>query len=202
MITDVELRCACGSVQGFVAEASPTTINRAVCYCDDCQAFARFLGRDDVMNDRGGTDIVQVAPSRVRIVAGADKLRSMRLSEKGIFRAYTDCCKTPAGNSLYSARTPFVGFATRFITLQGSALDAAAGTSLGGIYGRFAIGGCPEGVHEKAALGLVLRSAGWLLGNFVHGRHTPSPFWTASGEPTSPPRVLTREERVPLYAKG
>src|SRR5688572_14150446 len=108
MNTDVELRCACGAVQGFVAEASASTINRCVCYCDDCQAFARFLGRDDIMNDRGGTDIVQVAPSRVRIVAGADNLRSMRLSEKGILRWYTNCCKTPAGNQLNSSRSPFI----------------------------------------------------------------------------------------------
>ncbi|MBK9265104.1 MAG: hypothetical protein IPM54_35655 [Polyangiaceae bacterium] len=192
MSTDVELRCACGAVQGFVSEASPATINRAVCYCDDCQAFARFLGRYDIMNDRGGTDIVQVAPSRVRIVAGADKLRAMRLSQKGVFRAYTDCCKTPAGNSLYSPRTPFVGFATRFFVLQGSELDAAVGASLGGIHGRLAIGGCPPGVHERAALGLILRSVGWLLGNAFHGRHKPSPFWTASGEPTVAVHVLSR----------
>ncbi len=198
MTTDIELRCACGSVKGFLADASAQTVNRAVCYCDDCQVFARFLNRDDVMNDRGGTDIVQVAPSRVRIVAGAEHLRSLRLSAKGLFRWYTECCKTPAGNLLYMPRCPFIGFSPRFFALQGSALDAVVGPPRGGIWGKYAIGGCPAGVAEKAPFGLMVRSMGWLLGNALRGRHTPSPFWTSSGEPTSAPRVFTREEREQL----
>ena len=202
MSTELELRCACGTVRGVVAEASASTINRAVCYCDDCQTFARFLERDDVMNAQGGTDIVQVAPSRLRFVAGQDQLRAVRLSPKGLLRWYTACCKTPAGNMLPSARSPFVGIPTRFVVPQGSALDAAVGPSRGGLHGRFAIGGCPEGVAPKVGLGLMVRSVGWFLGNVVRGRHTPSPFWTASGEPVAKPTVLTLEQRTELRQAG
>lgn len=200
MSTDVELRCACGTVRGVVAEASARACNRAVCYCDDCQTFARFLGRDDVMNARGGTDILQVAPSRVRFVAGQEQLRSMRLSPKGLLRWYTECCKTPAGNMLPTPRSPFVGFPVRFVALEGSALDAAVGASRGGLHGRFAIGGCPEDVPARIGLGLLARSGAWFLGNVVRGRHAPSPFWTASGEPVVTPLVLTREQRTELRA--
>ena len=199
MSTNVELRCACGAVEGVVSEASPKTINRAVCYCDDCQAFNRFLGRDDLMNDRGGSDVVQVAPSRLRFTAGFDKLRSMRFSEKGLFRWYTDCCKTPAGNMLYSTRCPFAGINSRMFVLQGSALDAAVGVPLGGIYGKFAMGGCPEGVYKEAGLALLLPCMKWLLGNVLAGRHKPSPYWTADGKPTVEPRILSREERLSFY---
>jgi ABC-type molybdate transport system substrate-binding protein len=37
------LRCKCGTVRGYVAYGA-NTANRGVCYCKDCQAFARFLG--------------------------------------------------------------------------------------------------------------------------------------------------------------
>lgn len=198
MSAEVELRCACGTVQGVIMEAPARTRNRALCYCDDCQAFARFLGRDDVMNERGGTDILQVAPAHVRIVAGREHLRCMRLSPKGVLRWYTECCKTPAGNMLHTPRSPFVGFSVRFIVLEGSALDATVGPSRG-LNGRFAIGGCPEGVPKQVGLGFLARSVACLLGNAVRGLHRPSPFWTESGEPVAAPLVLTREQRAALY---
>ena len=39
MGTRAEFRCHCGEVRGFVADASPRTVNHVGCYCDDCQAF-------------------------------------------------------------------------------------------------------------------------------------------------------------------
>jgi hypothetical protein len=60
-----ELSCRCGTVRGRVAEASPSSVNRIVCYCVDCQAFAHHLRRADVLDAHGGSDIVQVAPARL-----------------------------------------------------------------------------------------------------------------------------------------
>ncbi len=199
MTTNVELRCACGAVEGIVTDASPKTINRLVCYCSDCQAFARFLQRDDIMDAHGGSDIVQVAPSRLRFTKGTDKLRPLRNSEKGLLRWYTDCCKVPAGNMLCSPRSPFTGINQRMFVLKGSALDAAVGASRGGIHGQDAIGGCPPGADEKASLRVMVPSARWILGNLIRGRHKPSPFWTAEGKPTAEPRILSADERLKLY---
>lgn len=198
-MASVDLRCTCGAVQGHVLDASRKTINRIVCYCNDCQAFNRFLERDDLMNAQGGTDIVQVAPSRIRFTQGVDKLRSMRLSEEGSFRWYTDCCKTPAGNMLYSTRCPFSGIHAKFFALQGTALDTAVGAPIGSIQGKYAIGGCPPGVDEGAGFGLLLQCMHFLLGNIVMGRHKPSPYWTTDGKPTAVPRILSSNERAPLY---
>jgi len=39
------LQCQCGTLKGFVDD--PQRANRAVCYCNDCQAFAHFLGKSD-----------------------------------------------------------------------------------------------------------------------------------------------------------
>jgi hypothetical protein len=46
-----------------VSNASPTEVNHVVCYCADCQAFIHHLGRSDLLNAHGDTDIVQIAPA-------------------------------------------------------------------------------------------------------------------------------------------
>jgi len=104
----VELHCRCGQVRGRVTNASPRTVNRIVCYCDDCQAFAHHLGRADLLDAHGGSDIVQVAPASLTFDHGADRIVGLRLSPKGLYRFYASCCKTPLGNTVGPA-IPFVG---------------------------------------------------------------------------------------------
>ena len=86
-------------MRGVASEVSPSAGFRVFCYCKDCQAFARFLARADVLDAAGGTDIFQMPPGRVKLTAGADALRCLRLSHKGVFRWYADCCRTPIANS-------------------------------------------------------------------------------------------------------
>src|SRR5579864_1705295 len=110
MNSKAELQCRCGEVRGIVADASPRTANRAVCYCDDCQAFAHRLGRADLLDAQGGTDIVQLAPASLAFVQGQNRIRGLRLTPKGLYRWYASCCNTPVGNTLTPA-APFVGIA-------------------------------------------------------------------------------------------
>ena len=102
-----------------MVDVSPSTGTRVICYCDSCQAFARFLEREDILDSAGGTDIVQVSPSQLRITEGASQLRSMRLTEKGLIRWYTDCCKTPVGNTI-GAAFPFIGVVQPFMAHDAS----------------------------------------------------------------------------------
>ena len=62
--SDLALRCRCGHVRGIARDVSPANGFRFVCYCKDCQAFARFLERADVLDPAGGTDIFQMPPGR------------------------------------------------------------------------------------------------------------------------------------------
>lgn len=57
---DLPLRCRCGHVRGVATKISPLAGFRFFCYCKDCQAFARFLDRADVLDATGGTDIFQM----------------------------------------------------------------------------------------------------------------------------------------------
>jgi hypothetical protein len=77
------IRCSCGAVAGTVVASGRA--NHGVCYCDDCQAFAHFLGRaPEILDPRGGTEVVQVRPRDVTFSAGVDRLACMRLTAKGV----------------------------------------------------------------------------------------------------------------------
>jgi hypothetical protein len=193
---DVALKCRCGTVEGAITDLAPGRYNRVVCYCDDCQAFARWLSRDgapSITNDRGGTDIVQVWPSHVRFSRGVEKLQLVRLSSQGLLRWYTGCCNTPAGNMLPRPGSPFVGFSTAFAP----SIDAVVGPPVGAIQGRFAKGGCPEGVHRTASAGVLAKSAWFLLRGLAAQKAKGSPFF-ADGRPIAAARVLTASERDAL----
>lgn len=200
MSTQVSLRCRCGTVRGVATDVSPASGNRVVCYCDDCQAFARFLQRDDVMNAAGGTEIFQMPPANVRITEGAAALRCVRLSRKGMHRFYTDCCKTPVGNTV-SARVPFVGLIHSFMDPErdGRTRDEVLGKGVASIHGRFAIGTAPAGVHPGVPLAMIATIVRRLASWWITGKGTPTPFFDpTTGAPRAEARVLTAAERDAL----
>lgn len=60
---EIPLRCRCRHVRGVASEVTPASGFRFVCYCKDCQTFARFLGQADILDAAGGTDIFQMPPA-------------------------------------------------------------------------------------------------------------------------------------------
>ena len=205
MSTQIELRCRCGAVRGTVDDVDRTTVNHGTCYCTDCRAFALFLNRPDILNAKGGTDIVQTAPRRVRFTQGQDQLRCMRLSEKGLLRWYSACCNTPMGNML-SPRIPFVGL-PRTSLEDGIARSGHTADELLGkpdpIYAREASGGPLPGAHPTAPPRVALRAIALMLGWWIRGLGKPSPYFDpATGEPRVTPKVLSVAEREQLRALG
>ena len=191
-MTQLPLCCACGQVQGVLVDATPDNGNHVICYCDDCQAFARSLGTPGILDSYGGTEVYQSTPSQVRITQGIEQLRLRRLSEKGLLRWYTACCRTPVANMLPYPRSPFVGLFHGFIPDRES-----LGPVVGRIQGRFAPGGCPPGVHPRASLGLIGRSLVFLGRAYWNGQYAPSPFFE-DGRPIREAEVLTVAEREAL----
>jgi hypothetical protein len=194
---DLPLRCRCGTVRGVARDVAPRNVNHCVCYCDDCQAFAHYLGRADEMLDaHGGTEITQMSQANVSFSAGADKIAAMRLGPKGLMRWYAECCRTPIGNTLASGAMPFIGVIHAFIDAPSAALGPLHGrawaTSAKG--GRAAVpkDGLPELVMVARVLAKLLR---WRL----RGDHRRSAlFDAASGAPLVEPRVLGEIEREEL----
>ena len=191
----LSLRCACGDLRGQL-DATPSPGARGVCYCDDCQAYGRWLGRDDLLDPHGGTEVVQTWPARVRLdVAGS--LALMKLSDKGLHRWYAACCRTPLANTMGSARMPFTGLLRCSIDTDDAQLEALYGPAHG-VQGRFAVGGCPPGAHRSASLGIIVNAVSLLARGAWSRAHTPSPFFGADGNPVVEALVLDAEARRAL----
>jgi hypothetical protein len=180
-----------------VSHASPQAVNRLVCYCDDCQAYVHQLGRADLLDAHGGTDIVQVAPASLSFHRGGERVVGMRLSEKGLYRWHTSCCNAPVGNTL-GPGVPFVGIVARAFSDDARALDDLFGPPSGAILGKYAVGGPPEGAG-KLNVRMLARVARMVLGWKLGGRTWPHPFFDrATRAPTHAITTLSREEREAL----
>jgi hypothetical protein len=173
---------------------------RFVCYCRDCQAFARFLERADVLDPAGGTDIFQMPPARVKLVAGTDAMRCLRLSNK-VLRWYADCCRTPIANTATGPRFPVIGVVHSFMNHEadGRSRDEALGPPLCRIYERSAAGPLLRNAPGPPSLGIFARRASRLLGWWARGLDRPTPFFDdRTKAPRAVPRVLTPSERAAL----
>ena len=144
MSKNATLSCRCGEVRGLVTSVSPHSVNRVVCYCDDCQAFLHHLGRAELLDAHGGTDIIQIAPASLSIVQGQERIVGLRLGPKGLYRWYTSCCRTPVGNTVRPA-IPFVGVVAQAFESETQKVDNLFGPPIGRIYGKYAVGSGPEG---------------------------------------------------------
>ncbi len=183
-----------------MARISPAAGFRLICYCKDCQAFARFLDRADVLGAAGGTDIFQMPPGRVTFTAGTDALRCLRFSSR-VLRWYADCCRTPLANTAATPRFPIVALIHSFMSdeTNGHARDEVIGPRLCRIYERSATGPLPPNAPPPPSLKVFARRGAKLLGWWARGLHRPNPFFDdRTNAPLSVPRVLTPRERAAI----
>lgn len=193
----IDVGCRCGLVRGRISEPSPRTLNRVVCYCDDCQAFAHHLGRADLLDAKGGSDIVPLAPASLEFLQGRERIAGVRLTAKGVYRWYATCCHTPLGNTV-GPRVPFVGLMTEAFGAAGQSPDRLLAAPIGAILGQFAVGGPPPR-SKGIRLSILLRSMVSLIGWRLRGRDWPHPFFDRSSRrPTYPVQVLSAEQRDAL----
>ncbi len=201
MSIDLPLSCRCGAVRG-TAHVSPAAGKRVVCYCDDCQAFAAFLGRTaEVLDEHGGTDLFQTAPSALELTAGAERLACVRVTPRGPFRWYASCCKTPIANTPPTSRVPFVGLVLAFVdaAVPDASRDAALGPVIWRVFGKFARGTPPGPANERFTAAMALRIVATVLGRLVRGERRRSAFFDPrTGRPHAVPRVLGPDERARL----
>ena len=198
---DLPLRCRCSHVRGVASDVSPSSGFRFICYCKDCQAFAHFLERLEVLDPAGGTDIFQMPPARVKLTAGTDAVRCLRLSEKGVLRWYTDCCRTPIGNTAASPRFPVIAIVHSFMVhgADGRSRDEVLGPPLCRIYERSAVGPLPANAPAPPSLGVFARRSSKIFGWWMRGLARPTTFFDAdTNAPRAVPRVFTRSERAAL----
>lgn len=101
-------RCKCSAVQGYLS-IGPNNGDYVVCYCRDCQQFARQLESEKrTLTPEGGTELFQIRCARMRLTSGRDKLACMHLTDKPTLRWYSNCCSTPLFNTYANGRIPYL----------------------------------------------------------------------------------------------
>lgn len=189
-MSDVSVSCKCGSLKGVLHNCSAKSGTRVVCYCKDCQAGARALGAEHLLNERGGVDLFQTLPSALEITEGAQHLACQRLSPKGLMRWYASCCDTPMFNTLGTQKLRFLGVLTHVI--DGDPTDAFGPVQVVANVASAASGS--ETLKEygvaKAVQGVLVRH----LHAVISGKRN-SPFIDVEGKPVVTPYILTLEER-------
>lgn len=189
-MSELKLQCRCGNVQGRVRDFSPGRSTRTVCHCNSCQAYAHHLGEaSGTLDEFGGSDIVQLTPAQVTIDQGMAQMRCLRLTAKGLYRWYADCCRTPIANTI-SPGFPFVGLVHNALEGNGP-LDDCLGPVNFYIQGKTALAVRPgQKVHAGFPVSWFLYSAPWMLSGKLKGRNRPSPFFDDGGAPPVQPEVL------------
>lgn len=194
-----QLQCKCGAVRGHIKEGGPH--NRLICYCTDCRAFARFLagagaGDRDILDAAGGTEIIQLAQSRLHFVSGAEQLVALKLTEKGMVRWYTKCCHTAIGNTLASPAGAFIGLIHSCLHRQQLEPDFGAKVAL--LNTSTALGP----VQQRGLTGVLLRFLTIMISERLSGRYRQSPLFSSEGVLRVTPKTLTKTELQQLKAAG
>lgn len=186
------LRCRCGTLKGYVS--NPEEVNRGVCYCKDCQAYAYFLGKTgDILDEMGGTDVVATLPKYVTFTQGSEALACMSLSENGMLRWYASCCNTPVGNTPRNFKISYVGLVHTCLESPSRTLESSFGPVRMRVNTRNAKG---RPAMPKGKLAAMLRFASSLIRARLDGSYRSTPFFAADrGTPIVAPKVLTSSER-------
>jgi hypothetical protein len=171
---------------------------RAVCYCNDCQAYARFLRTPGVVDQNGGTEVVASLPKHVHFTAGLDVLACMSLSERGLLRWYASCCNTPVGNTPRNPSLPYV-------SVVHSCLEASSPT-IESSFGQLHTAVNTKSARNKVRSTPIASTVGLLtltkavLGAHLTGAYKINPFFMPGSRISiRQPQVLSNSQRERVY---
>lgn len=190
-MVDIPVSCSCGTVKGRLVDVGRGTGSRIRCYCRDCQTAARALGREELLDDRGGSELYQTTPAHIRIDTGEAHVACLRLSPKGLMRWYAECCNTPLFNTLAHGKLCFAGVFVHAVAPESCA-------PLGPLTAQ-------TFTEEATGVGVQVRKYGFAKTGFnivyrhvrakLGGSASMDPFFDKEGTPLREARILTLEER-------
>lgn len=190
-MSEINLKCACGTVKGKTSAVNSKIGTRITCCCDDCQAFAHYLGQDEsVLDQYGGTDILQIPVSFLTISEGKSEIACIRLSPKGMYRWYANCCNTPIGNT-FGAGGPFIGVIHNFLD-NAETSEVDLGKSRGHVLTKFAKTPVPENL-KASSLSINFTMITKILSWKLKGLSKPSEFFNNDGKPICEPKILDKK---------
>ena len=187
--TDLPFACACGEVDGWIAQAGPREGDHVVCYCTDCQYFANHLGAGQrVLNPAAGTALFQSRCARMHLRKGRDKLACVHLTKKPTLRWYATCCSTPMFNTYANGRIPYV--TTLTANCDPERRGKLLGPAIGHLFTNEPIAD-PGNVHRMSLAKLMRRFFRRMIKDVVSGdRRRSSLFDATTLEPIAKPNRL------------
>lgn len=194
MPTIVDLKCLCGAVKGTL-EVVPKSYFHVHCLCCDCQKFASHLDNQPrILDEHGGTELLQTYPAYLKISEGSENLKCAKLTPKGLFRWHTSCCNMPVANTMTSAAVPFVGVSVKLMQFSSEQEKHAI---LGPVnlkaFGKYAIGDKPTDVHPTFPRTYLPKIIGFMLKGFWGRKSSPSPLFKDKA-PISTPYLVPKTD--------
>lgn len=185
----LEFSCACGQLQGQIADEAIAFGTHLVCYCRDCRATQLYFNQPDPAP--GPVDLWQTTPDAFDIQKGADKLGLFRLGPRGAMRWFATCCNTPMFNTATTPKVPFAVIQVDRITSP---------DRLGPVVGKAFV---PKSSGKTAHQGLgriILKTLPRIAGALLSGRWRKTPFFDVdTGKPVADPVIPGKQERAALY---
>jgi hypothetical protein len=174
------------------------TAVRAVCYCKDCQAYARFLASPGVVDPAGGTEVVATVPGNVHLDEGGGALACLSLSGRGLLRWYAGCCNTPIANTPRNPNVPYVGLVHSCLQGGPPSIEASFGRRRMVANAKSARGDARSAPLANAVgISRLMLS---LLKARISGSYKDNPFFLrGTSTPVRSVHVLSAEERLRAY---
>ncbi|MBT8152945.1 hypothetical protein KMP13_03385 [Epibacterium ulvae] len=181
--------CACGTVQGHLSPDGAKVGTHVECYCADCRANELLHNQPDPAPE--AVRLLQISPDALTVTQGAEHLCPIRLSPRGILRWHASCCKTPIANSLPNPKLPFAGVRTAVF---------ADPSTFGKVRVKAFIPQPGKQPRTKGAMLMVISMFKRMGAALLSGAWRNTPFFdTDTGKPIAEVKLLSKEERAPLY---
>src|SRR5207249_4142579 len=149
-----------------------------VCYCKDCQAYARFLRTPGVVDADGGTEVVASLPKRLHFTAGVEALACMSLREHGLLRWYASCCNTPVANTPRNPKLPYAGVVHSCLQGSSPTIESSFGARRIAVNTKSARNTVRSTPIASAAAVLTLMMS--MLGSRLTGSYKVNPFFISN----------------------
>ncbi len=178
----VDLKCSCGTIKGKL-NVVPGSFFHVQCLCCDCQSFAAHLNNQkNILDEHGGTELLQTYPAYMEITEGQDKMACVELRRKGIYRWHTACCNMPLANTMGSEKVPFVGVPVKLMQFanEQEKMDVLGPVTMKA-FGKYAIGEMPADAHPRFPMSYMPKIIGFMLKGKFFKKYKPSPFFNDKG---------------------
>lgn len=192
--SDLPISCVCGEFSAVLHDVGPEEGTRLVCYCNDCRDFVRVLGRPELLDEYGGNSVYHTRVGKLEIIAGAEKLATLNMTNKPLLRWYSTCCQTPLFNTSDKAKPPFLS--VNIGVVDRDEANKLLGPAQGRFSAKLAKQDLPAG-QDRSVIWLAARVIPRLLRDTLSGAWKKFPLFDAeTRKPIAASRKVTLEERT------